>query len=117
MIYNNSSSTLFDEIGLKKHKYDLCVMNKQMNGNQCTIIWHVVDIKIFHKDQQVVTSIIIKLDEKYGNIMPLSVSRGKIHEYLGIVLDYTAHGQVKNTMYQYIHELIKHVPQMYKEGI
>ena len=93
------------------------MVNKQINGSQCTIIWHVDDLKISHKDQQVVTSIIKKLDEKYGDIMPLSVSRGKVHEYLGMVFDYTVHGQVKITMCQYINERIKHAPQIYKEGI
>jgi hypothetical protein len=38
-----------------------------------------------------------------GEIM---VSRGKTHKYLGITLDYTVHGQVKITMFDYIDEIL-----------
>ena len=41
----------------------------------------------------------IIFDDKSGNI---SVSRGKIHEYLVITLDYTVHGQVSITVNSYI---------------
>ena len=75
-------------------------MCSKKNGKQYTILWHVDDFKISHVDPEVVTSIIKKLDGKYGDIMPLSVSRGKIHDYLGMVFDYTVCDKVKITMYQ-----------------
>jgi hypothetical protein len=36
----------------------------------------------------------------------MTVSRGKIHKYLGITLDYTIRGQVKITMLDYVDEII-----------
>jgi hypothetical protein len=33
------------------------------------------------------------------------VSRGKIHQYLGMTLDYTVRGQVKITMFDNIEEI------------
>jgi hypothetical protein len=36
----------------------------------------------------------------------IPVSRGKIHKYLGMTLDYTAHGQVKITMFYYVDEIL-----------
>ena len=34
--------------GFKLNEYDKCVTNKIINGKQCTIIWHVDDLKISH---------------------------------------------------------------------
>jgi hypothetical protein len=36
----------------------------------------------------------------------MTVSRGKVHTYLGMTLDYTVRGQVKSTMFDYIDEII-----------
>ena len=33
--------------------YDWCVANKDINGTQCTIVWHVDDLQIYHKDSTV----------------------------------------------------------------
>jgi hypothetical protein len=35
-----------------------------------------------------------------------TVSRGKVHKYLGMTLDYTIHGQVKITMFDYVDEIL-----------
>ena len=34
--------------GFKLNDYDNCVANKMINGKQCTIVWHVDDLKISH---------------------------------------------------------------------
>jgi hypothetical protein len=36
----------------------------------------------------------------------MTVSRGKIHKYLGMTLDYTARGQVKITMFDDVDEIL-----------
>jgi hypothetical protein len=36
----------------------------------------------------------------------MTVSRGKIHRYLGTTLDYTVCGQVKITMFEYVDEIL-----------
>jgi len=38
--------------------YDKCVVNKKINGEQCTIIWHVDDLKLSHVEKKVVDNII-----------------------------------------------------------
>jgi hypothetical protein len=35
----------------------------------------------------------------------MTVSRGKIHKYLGMTLDYTVRGQVKITVFDYVDEI------------
>ena len=53
-----------------------------VDGENLTIVWNVDDLKISHKNTNVVTDIIDKLDKKYGkaakgDITPLTVNRGK----------------------------------------
>ena len=31
--------------------YDPCVVNKDVNGKQMTVIWHVDDLKVSHVDE------------------------------------------------------------------
>jgi hypothetical protein len=60
------------------------VANKTINGKQCTILWHVDNLKISHVDEAVVTKILERLNERYGKISPLVVTRGKVHDYLSV---------------------------------
>jgi len=53
-----------------------------VNGSQLTIVWHVDDCKISHKDEKVVTDILEKLEEKFGKEPSIAVTRGPIHDYI-----------------------------------
>ena len=46
--------------------------------------------------------IIARLNKKFGKESPLTTSRGKILEYLGLTLDYSKKGRVKISMYEYV---------------
>ena len=81
-------------------------MNKVVAGCQCTILFHVDDLKISHKNPDVVTNIINKLEKHYSGLMPFFKSRGKVHDYLGMTFEYSKYGKVKITMYQFINGLI-----------
>ena len=48
--------------------------------------------------------------------MPLSVSRGKVHEYLGMMFDFTTTGEVCITKYQYVTGVVNDAPVIYKQG-
>ena len=63
--------------------------NKVINGKQCTIVWHVDDLKMSHIQQEVLDEIIGKRTRKYGNEKGLTVQRGRKHEYLGMTIEYT----------------------------
>jgi len=69
------------------NNYNRCMANKMINGKRCTIIWHVNDLKISHKDKAVVDDILKKLNDKFGKESPLTTTRGKVIEYLGIMID------------------------------
>ena len=93
--------------GLVVNPYDWCVANKMVNGKQLNIVWHVDDLKILHVEENVVTKVISKLKKQYrkdayGEDCPLTVCRGKKHDYLGMTLDYKKSGKVAVDMTEYI---------------
>ena len=84
--------------GFTINPYDQCVANKQINGKQCTIVWHVDDLKI------------VRLNKKFGKESPLTTNRGKILEYLGLTLDYSEKGRVRISMYEYVKKIVDESP-------
>ena len=48
-------SGLLDKQGYVMNPYDICCMNKMINGAQCTIVWNVNDIKASHINTEVLT--------------------------------------------------------------
>ena len=46
--------------------------------------------------------------------MSLTINRGKIREYLGMVFDFSTDGKVMITMYQYIDSVVEGAPDIYK---
>ena len=51
-------SKRLEEMGYQRNKYDLCVMNKNVNDKQCTILCHVDDLKMLHVDPDIFYSVI-----------------------------------------------------------
>ena len=92
--------------------YDPCVANRVVDGKQQTVLWHVDDCKISHVDTGVNDKFIDVLREEYESIFEdgsgkMKVSRGKVHKYLGMTLDYRVKGQCRITMIDYIEETLK----------
>ena len=98
--------------GFVINPYDPCVANKMVNGKQLTILWHVDDLKISHVHYLVVTDCCKWLKKKYEQLFEdgsgaMKIVRGKIHEYLGMTLDYSVRGEVKVTMIPYIKDIVE----------
>ena len=72
--------------------------NKTVYGKQMTVIWHVDDLQISHKNGDTVDALINKLSEKYTKEADLTIYRGKVHEYLGMNMDYHKEVKVKIDM-------------------
>jgi hypothetical protein len=81
--------------GFTINPYDWCVANKMIDGKQCTVLWHVDDLKISHVLEDVNTDIIKRINEEFGKEAPITITRGKVHDYLGMTLDYSEKGKVK----------------------
>ena len=105
--YQQLSKVLKDE-GFDENPYDCCVVNKMIEGSQCTICWHVDDLKISHKNPKVVDGVINMLESIYG---PVSVERGTKHTYLGMDLHFTKEKEVKVSMVHYLEEVVEEFPE------
>jgi hypothetical protein len=99
------------EEGYVPNPYDHCVVNKMINGKQCTIGWHVDDLKISHVDSKVVDRVIDMLDREFGKETPMNKSRGKVHDYLGMILDFSKPGELTIDMVDYIKTIIAGMPK------
>ena len=67
------------------NRYDSCVANKKIEGSQCTITWHVDDLKISHHDIKAVEEVILTIEEVYGK---MTVTHGNRYEYVGMDFEY-----------------------------
>jgi hypothetical protein len=97
-----------ESIGFEVNPYDICVANKMVNGEQFTVVWHVDDLKCSHVKTSVVDNFIEWARSKYEDvsITVLKPSHGKIHDYLGMTIDYSEDGKVKIYMKEYIRNML-----------
>jgi hypothetical protein len=63
-----------------------------IGGHQITVAWHVDNLKALHKQARVVDSFNEQMEAEFGKETPLNQSWGKVHDYLGMMLDFTHPG-------------------------
>ena len=112
VLYYKKFRNDIESIGYEVNPYDNCVANKMINGKQHTITWHVDDVKASHEDAKVNEEFYNWCESKYGedNIGHVEVVRGKKHDYLAMILDYTEKGKLKIDMKYYIENMVKEFP-------
>eukprot|EP00957_Ditylum_brightwellii_P015474 1164817-Ditylum_brightwellii.AAC.1 len=91
LFWKNLTATL-EDWGFTVNPYDWCVANKDIN---------------------VVDEIIEKLQARYGQEAPLTVTRGTVHDYLGMKIDFGTKGLVKIDMIEYIMKMLNDLPEDY----
>ena len=74
-----------------------------------TVFWHVDDLKVLHCDPDQVAIFRDWLSKKYR--VAVATHRGKVHDYLGMIFDFSAKGKVVVTMLEYIKNTIKVFPE------
>jgi hypothetical protein len=89
--------------------YDPCVVNKEVNGSQMTVCWHVNDLKMSHIDPKVNTKFGEWLSATYG--VSVVTHRGKVHDYLGMIFDFSQQGKEMVNMIEYIKGIIDDFPE------
>ena len=66
-----SVKLLVDELGFAINKSDKCVANKMIDGKQCTVLWHVGDLKLSRAVRHnALEGIVEKLQAWYGKETP-----------------------------------------------
>ena len=76
------------EYGFVINPYDPCITNKWTSKGQLTVVWHVDNTKVSHKNKEEVKKFLEYMKGIYGVNMP--VVRGKKHTYVRLDLDYSS---------------------------
>ena len=87
-----------------------------MDGEQLTVQAHVDDLICSHKDQCVLDNLIRELNGVFGREKKLKETKGDVHEYLGLTIDYSMPGNVVFSMFNYLEDIIVEAPLDLKVG-
>jgi hypothetical protein len=88
-----------------------------INSKQCMVCWYVNNVKASHIEESVLEDLISKMQEEYGKEAPLTISCGKVLEYLGMKIDYSNTGKVMFSMRYYVKNLLEECPdELLKAG-
>ena len=93
-----------------------CTFNKIVNGQQLTVQFHVDDLKASHRDHKVLDEFLVELRKEFGKEDKLTENTGKIHDYLGMTIDYSIAGKVVFTMYDFLEDIIVEAPDDLKNN-
>ena len=107
---------LFGEWDFVMNPYDPCVWNKPIGKHQMTIMFHIDDLLMAHMHPHIVTLFIKKLEHVYGKRDPLTITRGLVHEYLGMTFDLREKGEVILSQYDFVKKLHDDLPDEMKTG-
>ena len=110
IVYHKFTKSLID-IGFEINPYDPCVTNKIIDGSKMTICFHVDDCKLSNRKCKINYRMTKWLCQEKKGIFKdgsgkMSASRGNIHDYLGMNLDYIVYGKVRIATNSYIEEII-----------
>ena len=108
LLYKKLAGDLVD-MGFEINPYDPWVANKEVNGSQMTGTWHADNLKVSHKDPAEVREFILAMAKIYGP--GITVTRGKIHTYLGIDFHYSTSQSVKVSMIKYEKQVLDDFPE------
>ena len=98
-------------IGFVFNDYDPCVANRTVNGKQHTVRFHVDDLLSSHVNPKVNDKFGEWLEKMYGEYKPVEPTRGKVHDYLGMVFDFREDGVFTVDMKAYVKGMIEDFPE------
>jgi hypothetical protein len=112
--YNKISQDLIG-LGFTINPADICCFNRvDSEGKQTTIIIHVDDLFITGPSESSLDSTIAEIDNLYTDAeQSITIQRGKIIEYVGMVFNFETAGKVRVSMDKYIIDLLSdldHIP-------
>ena len=83
-----------------------------LNNKQQTICFHVEDCTLSHQDSELNDEFINTLLDEYDSVFEdgsgkMKLIRGKLHDYIGMTLDYIVKGQAKIAILYYINGILE----------
>ena len=76
----------------------------------------VDDCKICHIVEKVVTDMLTKLGETFGKESSVTVTRGLVHDCVGMTIYYSVEGKVKFYMFDYIEQILSEIDSKLMSG-
>ena len=111
LLFYNCLRIYLEGRGFVVNPYDPFVANKTVDGAQMTVCWHVDDLKISHRDEEMVTAFAVEIANIYG--AKTTISRGRVHDYLGMEVDFgTCPGTLIISMIKYLQKIIDEFPEV-----
>ena len=100
-----------EDSGFKVNPYASYVANKIIDGSQITICWHVDDLKVSHKGEDVVAAFAVEMGKEFGS--GTTIKRGKMCDYVGMELDFkSCPGIMIVLMIKYLQKVIAEFPEI-----
>jgi hypothetical protein len=90
--------------GFLANPHDICVFNEGQGEDQVTICLYVDDLLITSSNSIKIDNFLQRLKDHYRE---LKVTRGKVHNYLGMRFDFSTSGKCEITMEGFMEECIK----------
>lgn len=84
--------------------------NCMVDGKQHTVQFHVDDLMASHVNPKVNDKFLVWLNSIYGKYGEVKATRGKVHDYLGMVFDFFVPGKVSVSMKDYMNKLVDEFP-------
>ena len=108
LLWYRKFRTDLTKINFKFNPYDPCVANRDTDdGKQQTIRFHVDDVMSSCEDNgKVNDEFELWLNKTYGALTKVKATRGKIHDYLGMLFDFSKPGEVTVEMTTYICNMV-----------
>ena len=112
LLYYNKSAKTLKRNGFQLNPYDPCVANHMVNGKQQIICFHLDNCKLSQQYSKLNDEFINTLCDEYESVYEygygkMKAIQGKVHEYLGMTLDYIIKGQVKITILDIINKIME----------
>ena len=64
-----------------------------------------------HDDPSVVSRVLADIDAEYRKISKITITRGKVHKYLGMTIDYSSPSKLILSMIYYIGKMLGDIPE------
>ena len=108
ILFYEKLATQLNDWDFIMNPYDACTWNKMINGKQLTIQYFIDDLHISCMDGKAIDNLVRNLNDKFKTMFKeLTICKGKVHDYLGINIDYSNNRYVKFTMNNFIEDVLK----------
>ena len=115
LIWYQKFRTDLEGIGFVFNNYDPCVCNRTVYGKQHTVCFHVDDLFSTHMEPRVNDEFEAWLNKMYGEYSEVKTTRGDIHDFLGVIYDFSEPGKVKLDMIDYVQQMLDEFPVKFTE--